>query len=257
MNSSFRSPCRFRALFLIFLLALLAACLPVSKHAVAQFLSPNPFIQTRPVAGGQQTQQEADRERYLLLSPTPLGSAAPLQGGSPPASQPRTVQVQGGRTPAANGAQGITDTKQTGIVEKYGEWTLKCVQTPNIRCELGQRTLNPNTGGSLLWVEIARERSQTLGSLTLATPLGVDLTSGLRILIDNDEAMRIKFLGCVAIGCIAQPGLTQRFLDQLSQASLIRIAIVSADGRPTTLPMRAAGFADGYIRMAAYLRQAK
>jgi invasion protein IalB len=216
-----------------------------------------PLSPESPNAAEALKEASAENSQVLLLSPASLGSATPAEEVRPSNQQSRIAQAQDIPPPPASGGQAPFDAQPIGIVEKHGEWTLKCLQAPKVQCELGQRTLNASNSESLLWIEISRDRSQKLGSLTVATPLGVDITTGLRVLVDNDEVMRTKFLGCIAVGCLSQPALTQRFLDQLSQASVIRVSVVSADGRSATLPMSANGFAEGYIRMANYLRQGK
>lgn len=233
---------------------LLALGLQPSRQAAAQLISPDPNLLPVNNVGDSPRSQAHDRERSLFLSPTPLGST-PLRGSSPPEPQSRAAQSQDYPAAAPSGGQTESQQKPDDLVERFGEWTLKCSHLPEPRCELGQRTQNPQTRVPLLWVEIARNQTQKLGSLTMATPLGVDLASGMRVLVDRDEAMRIKYLGCIALGCLSQPNLTQRFLDQMSQGREIRVTVANADGKPAMLVMPVAGFADGYIRMARFLRE--
>ena len=194
-----------------------------------------------------------------FLSPEPFGPASQLKGSRPGASaNPNSgVQQTQDRNSAGGSQQGSSAARPAEHVEKHGEWSLRCVAAPSLRCELGQRTQHNQTQTPQLWIEIARDRSQKLGALTVATPLGVDLRSGIRVMSDNTEIMRANFLGCIAIGCLSRPELTQRFLDRLSQAQFLQIIVMSIEGKPTTLLMPAAGFAEGYIRMAAILRQGK
>ncbi len=241
-------------IFFIVLGPLLALGLQPGRQAAAQLISPDPSLLPVNNVGDSPSNRARDRERSLFLSPTPLGSA-PLRGSSPDEPQSRSTQSQDYPAAAASGGQAESQRKPDDLIEKFGEWTLKCTHIPEPRCELGQRTQNPQTRASLLWVEIARNQTQKLGSLTIATPLGVDLASGMRVLVDRDEAMRIKYLGCIALGCLAQPNLTQRFLDQMSQGREIRVTVANADGKPAILMMPVAGFADGYIRMARFLRE--
>ena len=247
---------RIRGFLRVFIVGVVAVRVLPCGPAMAQTPTADSTRPSGAVIAEGQTQSSPDSDLFRFLSPTPIGVITPLQGGRETPPQLRGAQ-NAGPPPRSTVSPPPVQPQTLGIVEKFGAWTLNCARTPNVRCELGQRTLNPQTGASILWIEIARDRSQKLGSITFATPLGVDLTSGLRVLVDNDEAMRIKFLGCIAIGCLAQPLLTQRFLDRLSQASLIRVSIAGADGRPATLQMPTAGFAEGYIRMAAFLRQEK
>jgi invasion protein IalB len=166
------------------------------------------------------------------------GTAAPAPAGTPaPASQGQTGT---GDPAAAEAQETIRDT--------FGDWQVRCAVQAN-ECFLYQLALdgskNPVAEVSLVKLPAGGE---AVAGVTVVSPLGTLLTTGVALQIDGNQARQYPFNWCSQVGCFARFGLTQESITAMKRGKGGKIMLVSvaAPDRPIALDLSLSGFTAGF-----------
>ncbi|MEM9715549.1 MAG: invasion associated locus B family protein [Pseudomonadota bacterium] len=121
----------------------------------------------------------------------------------------------------------------------FGDWELRCFgeEEPR-RCLLSQfaRTAEGEVLAQMR-VEALPEGAQAAGGVTIIGPLGVLLTAGLTMQIDDGRINRYPFAVCERDGCLARFGITPTEVEVMKAGATATLAVVAAqsDGSPVPL----------------------
>jgi invasion protein IalB len=147
-----------------------------------------------------------------------------------------TVEAPTGDPAASEVVEMVRDT--------FGAWEVRC--TPDQRnCFMYQLASdaqnNPVAEVSLLKLP---ENGDAVAGVTMVTPLGTQLTTGIALQIDNGEGRQYPFNWCSQVGCFARFGLTQQTINAMKRgkSSTITLASVAAPETPLKLNLSLTGF---------------
>jgi invasion protein IalB len=138
----------------------------------------------------------------LLAAPAALAQTAPAPG------QPPARSVAPAQTPSRDTAPRAT----------FGVWRMICEQLPGAQneiCALYQTVEaadRPNTGLAVFAFRTADQRSNIM---RIIAPLGVLLTGGLGLRIDDQNIGSTDFVRCWPTGCIAEARLSDELMARL------------------------------------------
>ena len=175
----------------------------------------------------------------------PAAPAAPGGAGAPrlrrpeaPRRLPRRRRLPPRRRRRARPPQpGAGDPAKPEVMEivkdTFGDWQVRCAPDGK-ECFIYQLAVdqakNPVAEVSILKLP---EQSEADAGVTVVTPLGTLLTTGVIVQVDGGEQRQYPFAWCSQIGCFARFGLTKPSIDALKRGKGGKITLVSV-GRPET-----------------------
>ena len=130
-------------------------------------------------------------------------------------------------------AQGVLKTV-------HGDWQMRCDTPPgaqNEQCALVQSVTaedRPNVG---------------LTVIVLKTALGVLITTGLGLRIDEADIGRTGFVRCLPNGCIAEVVMDDKLIAQLKVGKQAVFIIFQTPEEGIGIPMQLNGFGEGYDKL--------
>lgn len=152
------------------------------------------------------------------------------------------VVTAGGGGAAAQGA----------VRAVHGDWQIRCDSPPGAQaeqCALMQSVSaadRPNFG---LTVIVLKTADQKYRLMRVVAPLGVLLTSGLGLKIDNNDVGRAGFVRCLPNGCIAEVVMDDNLLKQLRSGQTSTFIIFQTPEEGTGFPVSLKGFGEGYDQL--------
>ena len=200
-------------------------------------------------------------------TPAPAAPAAPATGGAQPAPvAPATPDAQpapeapgagaGAAAPGApaapGGAPAAGDPAQPEVMEivrdTFGDWQVRCAPDGK-ECFMYQLAVdqeqNPVAEVSILKLPDVADAD---AGVTVVSPLGTLLTSGVVLQIDGGERRQYPFAWCSQVGCFARFGLDAPSLTGMKRGSAGKITLVSVGQpeAPVTLDLSLSGFTAAY-----------
>ena len=119
------------------------------------------------------------------------------------------------------------------VKDTFGDWQVRCAPDGK-ECFIYQLAVdqakNPVAEVSILKLP---EQSEADAGVTVVTPLGTLLTTGVIVQVDGGEQRQYPFAWCSQMGCFARFGLTKPSIDALKRGKGGKITLVSV-GRPET-----------------------
>lgn len=134
--------------------------------------------------------------------------AAPATAEAAPAAT-ETAPASAAPAPAMPTNAADAQPGQTYIREVHGEWSLRCIKTPDGKdpCELYQ-LLKDADGGAVAEASVVPVSGQVAAIITFVAPLETDLQHGLQLQVDTNKPMAYPFMVCAQVGCISRVGVT-------------------------------------------------
>ena len=143
-----------------------------------------------------------------------------------------------------------TATNRTGAVRStHGAWQLRCDTPPGAQseqCALFQSVEaadRPNVGLVILAFRTADQRANLL---RVIAPLGVLLTSGLGLRIDDANIGATDWVRCLPNGCVAEARLTDELLGKLRAGKSATFIIFLTPEEGVGIPVTLDGFGAGF-----------
>ena len=162
----------------------------------------------------------------------PTAPAAPLTPPQVAPSQP---------APAAPTNSAIRAT--------YGAWQLRCETLPGAQseqCALVQTVSASDRQNVGLLILAFRTADKKASLLRVIAPLGVLLTSGLGLRIDDVNVGATDFVRCLPNGCVAEARLTDELLGKLKAGKAATFIIFQTPEEGVGIPVSLEGFAPAY-----------
>lgn len=171
----------------------------------------------------------------------PAEPAAPATDGSAAPTADGTSATPGAPAPAQPEVQEI-------VRDTFGDWQVRCAPQGD-ECFMYQLALdaakNPVAEVSILRLPEAAEAD---AGVTVVTPLGTLLTSGVTIQVDGGEKRQYPFAWCSQVGCFARFGLDNPTVGQFKRgkAGSITLIAVGKPQEPVNLALSLSGFTAAY-----------
>ena len=139
------------------------------------------------------------------------------------------------------------------VKDTFGDWQVRCAPDGD-ECFMYQLAVdqakNPVAEVSILKLP---EQSEADAGVTVVTPLGTLLTTGVIVEVDGGEKRQYPFAWCSQVGCFARFGLDKPRIDALRRGKAGKITLVSV-GRPeapVVLDVSLSGFTAAFDSLAA------
>ena len=158
---------------------------------------------------------------------------------------PVTAQQSQPKQPDATAAAPATDVPRLSTAQP--NWVKTCQKDEKAKAELCQtsRDLRSEIGQTMASVSI-REQKTDKGvkrGLLMAVPPGMQIPPGVRVLVDQQQAMVGKYTVCFAGSCIVEAELTDASMASLRKGTTLSLQLASPANRNIILPIGLDGFA--------------
>jgi invasion protein IalB len=208
----------------------------------------------------QETPPAEAPETPAAEAPAAEAPAAPAdQAPAGPAAEGPAAEEEPAEDAAAPGnpAAPAGDPAKPEVMEivrdTFGDWQVRCAPEGD-ECFMYQLALdmkkNPVAEVSILKLP---EEAEAAAGVTVVTPLGTLLPTGLGLQVDGGEQRKYPFGYCIQVGCFARFGLAQPSLDALKRGKSGKLTLVSVaqPNAPLTLDLSLSGFTAAYDSLQA------
>lgn len=184
---------------------------------------------------------------FLTASP---GAVLAQQPPAPQQQRPAAPQAQ----PQRPTAPLQTPSRDAQVRATFGAWQMLCDQLPgaqNEMCALFQTVEaadRPNTG---LAVFVFRTADQRSNIMRVIAPLGVLLTGGLGLRIDDQNIGSTDFVRCWPTGCIAEARLADDLLARLRNGRSATFILFMTPEEGVGIPVALEGLSQGFDALIA------
>ncbi len=238
---------------------ILAAALAAAAPAIAQdTAAPASDAQTENPAPENPTSENPTPE-----NPTPENPAsenptpdAPATAAPESSSEPAPAADGADEAPAAAaGSEAKSDAGDPAkpevmeiVKDTFGDWEIRCAPDGS-DCFMYQlardQENNPVAEVSILKLP---EQAQAAAGVTVVTPLGTLLPSGMVVQVDNGEKRQYPFAWCSQVGCFSRFGLDAPALASMKRgkAGTITLVSISKPNQPVNLALSLTGFTAAY-----------
>lgn len=169
--------------------------------------------------------------------PAPKGSTAGT--ASPVPLPPRPV-----------GAAPLPQVPQP-LAETFGPWRVWCELDVQSREDCrAEQVLASQDGKAQLAVVAYPAKAGTPARLRIMPPWGVLIEAGLAVRVDALPVVQVPIRSCLPSGCQAEMTLNEGLIGAMRAGTELKIAVVTADGKPVSTSVPLSGFADAYSRIS-------
>lgn len=127
----------------------------------------------------------------------------------------------------ASAGQAQTSAGKPAAGEATEFWTKRCTPGDKPHCEVFQRLTVSETGQRLAELAIGYPPGKDgKAEAALILPLGVKVSEGVIITVDNSGPLRTPFQTCLPDGCLMVTELPNGFLETLNNGTTLRIAFM-------------------------------
>jgi invasion protein IalB len=157
-------------------------------------------------------------------APRAPAPAAPAPGGAPAAQPP------------AQGQQ--AQDQQIQLI--YAPWTKFCLkgQDANAKqvCFIGKDG-RIESGQPVVAAVIIEPEGEPKKILRVTLPLGMQLSHGTRIIVDNNQPLQSPYVICFQNGCMSDYEATPDLIASMKKGQNLVIQAINSNGAPLTLPL--------------------
>ena len=171
----------------------------------------------------------------------------PMDLGAGPAVAPAAAPQPSAQTNTQPARPTGADVKRTS----YKSWEVACL-ADNTNCAMAQ--IGKDSGGNPVLEMVIRKLPEPLeagGEVAIAvldviTPLGVVLTEGLSLKIDQGEDAIAPFQVCTEQGCLVREPIADALISQLKKGNGATVTVVAANQGVVNSSISLSGFTAAY-----------
>lgn len=186
---------------------------------------------------------QASGEGLKLGQPDPATASTLDLGAAPAPSQ------EAPPTPRPTEKRAAADSANSRV--KHGDWDVACAPDGN-SCAMAQ--IGNDTSGTPVLEMVVRQLDDPLevgdrtaiAVLDVITPLGVVLTEGLTLVIDNGKEEAAPFQICTEQGCLVREPVDQALINRLKRGNSAMISVIAANQGKVTARLSLSGFTKAY-----------
>jgi invasion protein IalB len=132
-----------------------------------------------------------------------------------------------------------------------GAWQLRCDESPNSQpqCGLTQAVTAKDRDNVGLTIVVLKTADGRALIMRVFAPVGVLLSSGLGVRVDDADLGRVAFVRCWTSGCVAEFIIDNSFLEKLKTGNEVMFIIYLSPERGVGIPVSLAGFSEAFQRL--------
>jgi invasion protein IalB len=212
--------------------ALLAATALVASLVALDVRAQQPAPAPAPAAPAPKAKKAAPKPAQAAPAPAPAAQAAPPPAAAPAAGAP----AAGGQAPE----------QQVQLI--YSPWTKFCVKGQDAAakqvCFTGKDG-RIESGQPVIAAAIIEPEGEAKKVMRVTVPLGMLLSHGTRVYVDNNPPAQSPYVMCFPNGCMSDYEVTPEMLANLKKGQNLVVQAINTNGA-ITLPLPLAEFAKAY-----------
>lgn len=123
-------------------------------------------------------------------------------------------------------------------------WSKRCNEATPPYCEIFQRIIIKESGQRLLEFAIGKPEGASEAQAALILPLGITMTQGVVLKIDDGELHNAAVRTCGDNGCLVMMGFPDSVVDSMKVGKVLAVGFLGSDGKQITVPLSLVGFAE-------------
>ncbi|WP_050423603.1 invasion associated locus B family protein [Bradyrhizobium tropiciagri] len=139
---------------------------------------------------------------------------------------------------------GAAAGEQAGLT--YLPWAKFCLGDACFVGRDGRLKIENIDCGPVVSATLIARTGDTRKTLRVTLPTRVKVERGVRIILDQGQAIERPYTSCFASGCIADYDAGPELVDQLKQGHTLALQVIDKANSPISLIVPLAGFADAY-----------
>ncbi len=185
-----------------------------------------------------------------------LGSAAFAQQPAAPAAPARPAAKPPARpaAPAAKPPEQQQTQQQAAAAADmppltYSPWTKMCGKgqdTGGKQVCVILKDGRIDAGNPIVVLTVYEREGEPRGFLRVTVPLGVQLQSGTRLIIDQNQPQTAPYVACIPNGCMADYPAEPDTIAKMKKGQIVTIQAINLNGQGFNLPLPLADFAKAY-----------
>lgn len=145
----------------------------------------------------------------------------------------------------------FVNSSDTQAAPENVAWKTRCVDLPPVEgqeksagkyCEMFSALSVQETGQVFMDVAIGYPNGQDMARGVVKLPLGILLTDGIAMQVDDGEVNKFYVRTCVDKGCFAYISVNDALLGEMKRGNQAVFAFKNAEGRPISVPFPLSGF---------------
>jgi invasion protein IalB len=181
----------------------------------------------------------------LLAMALPAMAQAPAKPKAP-AAKPAQAPAKPAQAPAAPQAQQQAAEAPPQLM--YSPWLKVCgkgQETNNKQVCVVTKDGRLENGMPVAIVQLFEPEGEAK-VLRITVPLGMQISHGTRMIIDQGQPAQEPFKICFPVGCMSDYPVTDDMIAKLKKGQQITLQAINMQGTPISLPMPLADFAKAY-----------
>ena len=174
-----------------------------------------------------------------------LAQTKPAKAAKPPAQTEQPAADGDAAAPAPAAAAAAPTTPP--ISGPQPDWVKMCQKDEKAKVEVCQtsRDLRAETGQTLASVAV-REQKTDKGAkrvIVMAIPPGMQIQPGVRVLVDQQQALMGKYSVCFSSACMVEAELPDAVMATMRKGTTLNLQIVAQNSKVVVLPVSLDGLA--------------
>ena len=141
---------------------------------------------------------------------------------------------------------------ESEAVSTHGDWSLECSGTNEAEsrnCSLVNRVMDESEDAIQLDVFVWHSVKDHASILQVRAPLGVLLTAGLGLKIDNKDIGSAGFVRCLPEGCFVEMAMDEALIQTFLNGKDALFIVFKSPNEGVGIPVSMAGFREGYTSL--------
>lgn len=166
------------------------------------------------------------------------------------------LEVNAQEATAQTTPQAVPQDGPTALSETYQDWVINCQQvrgedgTATRLCEMSQELRQQDSNQRVLLISIVPAVDAAAPRATIIAPFGLNLSKGVRVLVDENDIAAVPFATCLPAGCVAYLDLESATLDKLRASETAQIVLQPRQSEESLLvTISLAGFTAAWRRL--------
>jgi len=131
-------------------------------------------------------------------------------------------------------------------------WAVNCKSAASekgLECRLSQTVVTRQGGQVLADVRFRIPADKKAPEAIVRLPLGILLSAGATLQVDDKAPQRLSFRTCDRNGCYARTPISPEMLATLQKGKQLQISFKNLADKPITVPLSLDGFSDAYAKI--------
>ena len=192
--------------------------------------------------------------KSALLAVALASASSPVlaQQQPPPAMAPKAKAAAPKPTPSAPAAPQAAEVAPVAAGAAPVGWAARCTSASReapLECAMEETAVLSKTGQLVVLVNIRVPGDTRAPILLVQLPLGLSLTAGAKLQVDDGKVTDLPIQTCESRGCYATIPIPADLLAAIKAGKQLKLSLQSMNNEPIVIPMPLGDFAAAYDKI--------